>query len=184
MRLFDLVKQNYRIRLSADALGELSRLVVTYVSRRRTYYLRYAVLLHILRHIKPDKRVNRIKHLLGKYLYKLGLTHARGTYEDERRGSAAVGELYTAALYCLGNELASLVLTDYLSFKIILKLCHTLEFGLLYLIRGNSRPQFNYLRQVLHADINVFGSLFQPVYLLLILCYRSFKLCEPRIIDV
>ena len=57
--LFNLVEQDYGIWLSADALSQLSRLVIADISGRRADYLGNAVLLHVLRHIKPDKRIYR-----------------------------------------------------------------------------------------------------------------------------
>ena len=80
---FDFVKQNNRIRLSADALGELSRLVISHISGRRSDYFSNTVLLHIFRHIKTDKRIDRIKHLFRQNFDKLGFSYACGSHKDK-----------------------------------------------------------------------------------------------------
>ena len=49
MRLLDLIEQHDRIRLAPHSLGQLSALVVTAISRRRTDQTRYAVTLLVTR---------------------------------------------------------------------------------------------------------------------------------------
>ena len=66
-----------------DLLRELSRLVITNVSGRRSYDLRHRVLLHKFGHIESYKRFGRIEKIGGKGLDKLGLSDTRRSRKNE-----------------------------------------------------------------------------------------------------
>ena len=54
MCFLDLVKQNNRIRVCPHLITELSALLVSYISRRRTDHLGNRMFLHIFRHVYTD----------------------------------------------------------------------------------------------------------------------------------
>ena len=84
MRLFEFVEEDDGIRAAADLLGQLSGLVIADIAGRRADDLRDAVLFHILGHIEPDERLDRLEHLAGQPLDELRLAHAGGADKDER----------------------------------------------------------------------------------------------------
>ena len=55
MRLFDLVKQHYRIRFAPDRLGQHAAFAVADISRRRTLETRNGVCLLVFAHIYRDQ---------------------------------------------------------------------------------------------------------------------------------
>ena len=57
MRLFDLVEEHHRIRVTANGLGELAAFLVAHITRGATDELRDLVLAGELRHIEADERV-------------------------------------------------------------------------------------------------------------------------------
>ena len=127
MSLFYLVKQNDRIWLAADLLGELACLVIADIARRRTDNARYAELFHKLRHIEPYKRLGRIKKVGCKALYKLGFADAGSADKDKACRLALCLESYARALYCRAHGVYRLVLTDDMRFKALIKLRKALE---------------------------------------------------------
>ena len=84
MRLFDLIKQNNRIRATANLLSKLTCLIISNVSGRRSNDSRNRMLLHKLRHIKSDKRLRLLEKILCKNLNKLCLTDTCRTCKNHR----------------------------------------------------------------------------------------------------
>ena len=68
MSLFDLIKQNDRIRIPADLLAQLATFFKSHISGRGTDHLRYRMTFHILRHIHTDHGIFRAEHSLCKRL--------------------------------------------------------------------------------------------------------------------
>ena len=84
VRLLDLVEQEHRVGLAADALGELAALLVADVARGRADQLGDGVLLHVLRHVEAHQRVLGPEQELGEPARHLGLPHSRRSEEHER----------------------------------------------------------------------------------------------------
>ena len=84
MGLLDLVKKHYRVWLSAHRLCELSALVITDISRRRSHKTAYRVTLLILAHIDTGHHIFVIEEKLCQSLGQFGLSHARRSHEQER----------------------------------------------------------------------------------------------------
>ena len=84
MRLFDLIEQDNRVRFPANRLRQLSTLIVTHISRRRTDQTSRAEFLLILTHIDTGHHILVIEQILGQRLGQLRLTHTGSTEEDER----------------------------------------------------------------------------------------------------
>ncbi len=83
MGFFDLVKQDYAVRLPSYGFGQLAALVVAHVSRRRSYQSGDGVLLHVLGHIDTDHVLLVVEQRFGQSLGQLGLADAGRSEEDE-----------------------------------------------------------------------------------------------------
>ena len=84
MSLLDLIKQHHRIRLAAYCLSQLATLIITHISRRRTYKTAYRVTLLILAHIDTRHHILIIEEELRQGLGKLCLSYSGSTHEQER----------------------------------------------------------------------------------------------------
>ena len=77
MRFFDFIKQNYRVRSAAHSLGQLTALLIAYITGSGTDQTRYGVFLHIFAHIDTDNRILIVKQALRQSLGQLGFADAR-----------------------------------------------------------------------------------------------------------
>ena len=75
MRLFYFIEQNYRVRFAAYGLRELSALIVSYVSRRRTDQPAYAEFLLIFRHVDTRHQRLVVEEVFGQSLGQFGLAY-------------------------------------------------------------------------------------------------------------
>ena len=74
--LLHLIKQHHAVWLAPHCLCQLSALVVSHISRRRTNQTRHGVLLHVLTHIDTHHVGLIIKQCLCQGLCQLRLTYA------------------------------------------------------------------------------------------------------------
>src|SRR5262249_36546636 len=81
--LLDLVKEHDAVGTSPHTLGQLSGLVVPYISRGRSGEPRSVVALHKLRHVDLDERVLAPKERGRQRACQLGLADTSRTREDE-----------------------------------------------------------------------------------------------------
>ena len=84
MGLLHLVKQNDRIRLPADLLGQLTAFFVTHVTRGRAHQPRHRELLHVLTHVELDERFRVAEHVFGHGLGQQRLADAGRAEQRER----------------------------------------------------------------------------------------------------
>ena len=84
MRLLYLIKEDHRVGFTPYSLCKLATLVVSHISRRRTYKSGNGKALLILAHIYPCHHILIVKEKLCKRLGKLCLTHTGGTQKEER----------------------------------------------------------------------------------------------------
>ena len=164
MSLFNLVKEDYAVRLAAHLFGELTALVIADIARRRADKLGNGMLLHKLGHIKPYHCTLITEKRCGKRLAKLGFTYARRTEEDERTcRSVRIFKSYPASADRLGNGGNRLILTDYPPVKLLLHMDQPLAFLLGKLNNGNVRP-FGHNRRYFIGSYNSvrFGVLLLP----------------------
>ncbi len=100
VRLFNLIKDDDRVRAAADRLGQLTGVFVTHVAGRRTHQTRRRVTLHELGHVELHQCVLAAEQELGQRLGQLGLAHAGGAEENERAdGPLGVFEARPAAAH-------------------------------------------------------------------------------------
>ena len=83
MRLLNLIEEHHRIGFAAYGLGELSALIVTDVSRRRTDESGHRELLLILAHVDARHQALIVEEIVGQGTRQLRLAHACGAKEDE-----------------------------------------------------------------------------------------------------
>ena len=79
MCLLNLIEKYHRIWFSADCLGQLSALLITDISRRRSDQTGHRILLHIFTHINTDHCIFIIKQCLRQCLGQLCLTDSGRT---------------------------------------------------------------------------------------------------------
>ena len=141
MRLLNLVEKDDAIRLAAHSLGQLAALVVAHISRRRSDETRHTVPLLVLAHIDTHHHVLIVEHHLGKGSCQLGLTHARGTEEEEGAyRAAAVAQTRAAAAYGVGDGADGLVLTHHTLVQLVLQVEQPLALALQHPRHGDARP--------------------------------------------
>ena len=83
MRLLDLVEQDDRVRSPLDPLRELAAFLVADVAGRRADQLGNGVLLHELRHVKPDQGFLAAEQARRQGARDLGLAHPCRAEEQE-----------------------------------------------------------------------------------------------------
>ena len=122
MGFLHLVEEDYGERLSANGLCELTALIVTNISRRRSDQTGDGEFLHILAHIDAHHIVLIIEKVGGKCPCQFGLADTGRTKEQERT-DRTFRILYT----CLGaqdrvrNTADRLILADDSLVKLIFK---------------------------------------------------------------
>ncbi len=78
MRLFDLVKEQYRVRLLGDRFGQQAALIESYIARRRADQPADCMPLHVFRHVESNQFDAQCE---CKLLRNFGLAHARRSRE-------------------------------------------------------------------------------------------------------
>ena len=154
MSLLNLVEQYHAVRLAAYSLGQLTALVIPYISWRRTYQTGYAELLLILAHVDTRHHLLVVKQIVSQRTRQFGLAYTRSTQEYERAyRSLRVLKSRTAAAHCITHGTYSLVLTDYTLVQLSLQVQQFLTFGSLHLGNRNTRPARNYFGNILARNL-------------------------------
>ena len=141
--------------MAAHLLGELARLIIAHIARRRTNQPRYRVLFHILAHVDGDERVHAVEQLGGQLLDQLGLAHAGGTDKNEAGGAVTAGQIGTGALDGLRHAAHRLVLPDDVGLEGVLQPQQAAVFRLLDFDGGDAGPQLHHLRHILQRQLDV-----------------------------
>ena len=152
--LLDFIEQHDRVGLAPHGLGELSALVVTDVSRRRTDQTRDAVTLLVFAHV--DSRHHRVvvEEELGQRLRQLGLAHTRRTEEDERTNRLArVVQSGTRAAHGVGDGGNGLVLAYDPLVKLLLHVEQLLALRSQHALYGDARPTRYHFGDILGVDL-------------------------------
>ena len=154
MSLLNLVEQYHAVRLAAYSLGQLTALVIPYISWRRTYQTGYAELLLILAHVDTRHHLLVVKQIVSQRTRQFGLAYTRSTQEYERAyRSLRVLKSCTAAAHGITHGTYSLVLTDYTLVQFSLQVQQFLTFGSLHLGNRNTRPARNYFGNILARNL-------------------------------
>ena len=152
--LLDLVEEHHLVGLAAYGLGELSALLVAYVSWRRTEQTCYGELLLVLRHVDTCHHPFVVEEEFGQGLGKFGLAHARLTQEEERTdGSVGVGEACTVTTDGVRHSLDGHILAYYALVQLGLELEQLVAFRGHHLVHGDARPVAYHFGDVLGSDL-------------------------------
>ena len=98
MRLLNLIEQHNAVRMTSHRLGQLTALVISDVSGRRSDQSRHTELLHVLSHINTHKVMLIVKQALRQSLRELRLADARRAKEHELNLSVCSGPRCPRAL--------------------------------------------------------------------------------------
>ena len=154
MSLLDLVEEHYGIGLAPYSLGQLSTLVISHVSRRRTDESRHTVFLLILAHVDTSHHRLVVEEVFGESLGKLRLTHTGGAEENER-GYRSLGILKTGTTtaHSIADSLNSLVLTNDTLVQLLFEMKQFLALALHHSCHGDSRPSAHHLGDVVGSNL-------------------------------
>ena len=159
---FDLVQQHHAVGFAAHGLRELAALIVSHISRRRTYQTGNSVPLLVFGHIDTGHHILVVEQEGRQRLGQLRLTHAGGTHEEEGAdGALLIGKAGTVAAHGIGHGADGLVLAHD---PLVQLAFHPQELFLLafqHPLHGNARPLGHH-----------FGNVF-----------RGNRLCHKRILD-
>src|SRR6266550_3725746 len=104
MGLFNLVKQNHRVRSSSYSFSELPTFLVSDIARRRADHARDSMLLHIFGHVEAYHRALIVKQELSQGPRGFSLTNSSGAKENKRsNGTIWVLETSARATYSVGD---------------------------------------------------------------------------------
>ena len=81
--LFNLIKEDHRVRISPHLFTELPALIVADIAWRRADHPGYTVLFHVLRHVHADHGMLCSKHSLAQRLGQLCLSHSSRPEKQE-----------------------------------------------------------------------------------------------------
>ena len=111
---FHLIKQHNAVGMAAHSLGQLTTLLITHISRRRTDQTRHTEFLHVFRHIDTNHVLFIVKQGLGQRFGQLGLANARGAKEQKAaNGAVRVCNAGAGAQDSVRNLLHGFVLADH-----------------------------------------------------------------------
>ena len=113
---FNLIKQDYRIRVFDNRVGEQTALIEAYVARRCTNQATHGMTLHVLRHIETYQ-LNA--HNFGQLLSYLGFPYAGRTSKQERTNRFLFGAKTRAGqVDGIRQRLNRFILTEYHHFQV------------------------------------------------------------------
>src|SRR3990172_5344576 len=113
MCLFNLVKQQYRVRFSPNCYCEMSTLFISHITRRCADKLCHRVFFHELRHVCADHRLLIIKQELCERLCEFSLSNTGWSHEYERaKRPIRVLDTGPRPAHCICYSRNGLILSD------------------------------------------------------------------------
>ena len=159
MCLLNLVKQEHTVWIPPNLFRKLSTLFISYISWRGADQFRYAVLLHIFRHIYPDHGLLTAKYSLCQRFGQFCLTNPGRPKEQKRtNGAIRIFQSYTASFYCLGYCRHSFLLADHPLMEFLFQACKTFAFSFCQLLHRYLRPLGYNIRHRLFINQQLFSS--------------------------
>ena len=141
MSLFDLIKQNDRIRFTADGFRQLAAFIIADISRRCTDQTSRTELLLIFAHIDTRHHVLVVKQIFRQRFGQLCLTDTCRSEENERTDRPfRVLQSGTATTHSISNSTDSLLLPDHTRVQFRFQMEQFLLFALHHLADRNSCP--------------------------------------------
>ena len=127
--------------MTAYFFTELSSILITDISRRRSDHLGDAVLFHIFRHVYTDNVILLAKNSLCQSLGKLCLANTGWSQEQERSDrTTRILQTDPATADCLGNCRNGFLLSDHSLMKDLLEMTQTFHLLFLKLLYRYLRP--------------------------------------------
>ena len=185
MSLFYLVEKHYGIRFSPYRLCELSALLVSYISGRRSYQSRYGEFLHIFAHIDTYHVVFVVEQTLCQSFCKLCFADT-GRSQKQERADRLAGILYSGfrTYYRIRNLCYSLVLTYYTFMQCALERKYFCSFSLGKLSNRYSRPTRYNRSNLFLADTLMHKRKILALYFILLLLQLILKLRQLTILQL
>ena len=153
MRFLDLIEQHDRVGFSSDGFRQLTTLIVSHVSRRRTDQSGRTELLLILTHIDTRDHVLVIEQVVRKRFRQFCLTDTSCTQEDETTDrSFGVLKPCSRSTDRITNRLNGLILTDDTLMQFFLQMQQLITLALHHLRYRNTRPASNYFGDIVFID--------------------------------
>ena len=153
MCLLYLVEEYDGIWFAAHCLGQLSSLIIAYISWRCSDESRHTELLLIFAHV--DTRHHRlvVEEVFGECLCQLRLTHTCGAEEDER-GDRSLGILQsgTATTHGIADGGDCLILSDYSFVELLFKMQQLLTLALQHTRHWYSGPAAHHFCYIIGSD--------------------------------
>ena len=149
----DLVEQHDRVGFPTNRFRQLTALIVTDVSRRRTDQSRRAELLLVLAHVDTRHHVLVVEQVVRQRFRQLGLTHTRRTEEDETADrSFGVLQAGTRTTNRITHGYDRLVLTNHPLVQLFLEMQQLVALGLHHLSNRYTGPTSYYLSDIVFID--------------------------------
>ena len=178
MCLLHLIKQNNAVRTAANCFGELTALLIAYISGRRTNEPGDAVFLHILGHVDPNHVLFIVKQAFCQRLCKLRLTYTGGAKEQEAAdGPVRVLNPRTGAHNGFCHRAHSLILTDHTLMQGIFQMEQLLLLPFHQLCNGNAGPALDDLCDLVLRDLIPQQGVCTLLILYSLLCLLQCLLC-------
>ena len=150
MRFFHFIKKHDSIRLPSNSLCQLSSLLITNISWRRTNQSGYRMLLHIFWHINSNQSILIIKQSICKRFCKLSLSYSSRSKEKEGSNwSIRIFKSSPRTANSIRYEMNSLFLSNDRFFQNFLKICEFLHLSRNELSNRDSCPLSNNLSNIL-----------------------------------
>ena len=185
MCLLDLIKQNDTIRFSADCLCELTALIVSDISWRRSDQTGYGVFLHVFTHIDPDHVVLIIKQTCRKCLCKLCLADTGRSEEQE--GTDRLCRILDPGLGTddrVCNFLDCLILTDNTFVELIVQMKGLVSFTFREFCNRDARPAGDDPCDLIFGNALMDKAQICVLYLLLLFLQLFFKLRKLTVLEL
>ena len=113
MRLFDLIKDDNRVRPAAQGFGQLSGFFVTHISWGRTHQAADSVPFHEFRHVELDQSILAAKEEPGQCFGQFSLANTCWSQEDKGADRAArIFQTSSCPANRFGDSFDRLILTD------------------------------------------------------------------------
>ena len=185
MCLLDLIKQNDTIRFSADCLCQLTALIVSDISWRRSDQTGYGVFLHVFTHIDPDHVVLIIKQTCRKCLCKLCLADTGRSEEQE--GTDRLCRILDPGLGTddrVCNLLDCLILTDNTFVELIVQMKGLVSLALRELCNRDTGPTGDDPCDLIFGNALMDKTQICVLYLLLLFLQLFFKLRKLTVLEL
>ncbi len=139
--------------MGAYTLGELSALLISHVSRRRSHKAAHREFFHIFTHVDSYKSVGRVKQIFRELLCQMGFSDT-GRPQEHESAYRLVGVLksHPVTLNRFHNLLNGIILPDYSRFELRSHFTQPHALGLSYTLHRHTGHHGNNLSHLILVD--------------------------------